>query len=239
MLTLPNKKTKKATVYWAYNNSHMTALSVGGYPPEFLSQAIRKDLEFIDDKEYLSCPALLKGLSNVIVLRAAYDVELVFSKEKKCWDAYNINKKSRTELPISKNSINHIQLHELFGFNFFSDTPDTIFEITPPYFHPNAHPGISGSFDIGNWYRTIGGTILKKDTKPFFIRRGDPIFYLRSNRPFKLKRFQRTEKMSNLERECLVFKDFIPIKPLSYLYENFNRNKMRNRILEEIKNNLI
>ena len=107
---------------------------------------------------------------------------------------------------------------------------------------------ISGSFDIGRWYRPSGkpAFIIRPDSKKITIKQGDALLYVKFNTQDKIKliEFDDREFIAMKERSpewvCGTLKRHTnSILSLAKCYDLFDQYKMRRRILKTIKKNTI
>lgn len=82
---------------------------------------------------------------------------------------------------------------------------------------------ITGSFDIGKWVRSVDFTFIAKDkTKKVFIKRGDPLFFIRfkpkQEDKVVLERTRNDEQLTETFNSCTRFKNRVKNVPLPELY---------------------
>ena len=118
--------------------------------------------------------------------------------------------------------------------------------INSPYFQKAEHLKygaiVPGTFDIGNWYRPIIPEFnLWADNNYFHIQSGEPLMYWHFNtdKEIILKRYERTQKLSDIADSLVGFKLVKSSSNLFSRYRNFNETSLRSIILKEIKNNLV
>jgi hypothetical protein len=75
----------------------------------------------------------------------------------------------------------------------------------------------------------------------FSVRANDPLMYVNflTDEKVELKKFYLTKELYDLSMSCVRLKTYRRDRVLSKLYNMFSNSGIKNRILKEIKNNLI
>lgn len=247
-------------VYWTRSvPSHRALEMVGASPNEYLSpmrlQPPEPLLKHIDYKNFLGpsvsqCPAIVDDIKNTFVIKSPVDVKI------KIQYPHQINIEHQS-LEFGKAFLGPPQgkfgIHQLgFGFLFFAEKSLVACQL-PAYYDENDFTKktftISGSFDVGQWFRIMAKPAFKfrKGITEIDIREGDALLYVRFNTTEKVKliEFDDTE-LQKLEEKSPDFicgslkkQDAGKIISLEKCYEYFNAYKMRQRVMKLIKNNLI
>lgn len=146
-----------------------------------------------------------------------------------------------------KSSIeNHINLMYNMSWLMFASEPLEV-RVTAPYFPPSAPcPGAllsPGQFDIGRWYRAINLDYhIPVTTKRFEVAQDQELFYLEAltNKKVRFQRYELTDMLESYTRETTAAKfRFGTNLPLAKLYDLADRSSYRDRILGEIRRNLV
>ena len=131
------------------------------------------------------------------------------------------------------------------AYLFFSEEPLEI-TVTPPYMHKTkqAEQGFVSSvaFDISSWLRPVVLIYqLFEGVNKITIEEDDPIAYLTFNTKKKVvfKAFKHTADIEDQVQACLGYKHIKPYEKMEDLYEQFRKTGMHERVLKEIKANLI
>ena len=205
----------------------------------------------------LACPASNDVLQNVYAIKSNLDdsyelpVELLKDLEKQQTIDQPIF------LPMNNNKISFIvqrksSLEEYWDIEynlkwvFFADEPLKM-KVTSPYFpHSTPTPGAfvtAGQMDIGQWFRTINlNYFVPKTATSMEFKVDDSLMYLEfmTDKKIVFQRFQ----LSPLIDEMLIESVESPQRygrhlPLVKRYEMAKKSKLRERVLTEIKKNLI
>jgi hypothetical protein len=129
---------------------------------------------------------------------------------------------------------------------FFSDEPLSM-SLTPPMFHEPKYTKygsvMPGEFDIGQWFRPLNFEVqMWKQHGEFHLEPYEPIMYLefKTTRPILLHRFNVNERLFAYQRSAdKALSIYGRYQSLVEKYNKFNNFGYRERILTEIKKNLI
>ena len=217
-------------------------------PPENLYKEIKqKCAGNYTYENYMKCPAAVNELKNTYILKADNDYNVLIDRTKNFLTFKNYNIQESLESNIV---INGRDCSDSFGITnsilLFSETSLEVSSL-PPYLHKNSwgHLDVqvpAGIFDINKWFRPINPAFINFENKAeFFIKRGDPLLYLRfhTNEKVKLQEFRMTEKIYDIQQHCVHMKKFLPGKSLNFVYDLFLKRKYNKLLMKEIKNNLI
>ena len=130
-----------------------------------------------------------------------------------------------------------------YGMIFFSEE-SLSFTAYPSFMHRSSWGDqgycIPGVFDISKWFRPVSLEIqLNPGITSLKIPKNDPLFYFKTNEEISLQKFFMTDKLLEFMSSCVGFKQLEPKKPLSYLYDRFNKSGNKQQILKEIRSNLV
>jgi hypothetical protein len=242
---------KPITLYW----SPYTSMDVEGSDWSFLypnPKTLFSDMTLIkskdaDNRTYLSCPALANKFKKI----------LVFHSPISCSYKYNFTTNPKTLEQVTTNyiSVNPPRqpaiskgpsLEFALKYIFFSDEPvDAYF--TPPMFHQPMYTKfgsvIPGEFNIGKWFRPFNFEVQTwSQTGEIHLNEDEPLFYveIKTDRPIILKKFELSNKLVGYARSNVGTTElFGRGQTLLSRYERFSKINMREKILTEIKKNLI
>jgi hypothetical protein len=205
----------------------------------------------------LACPASNDVLQNVYVIKSTIDdyytlpVEYLKELEQLEFIAEEIM------LPGNKNKIafsvmRQSTLEEYWDIEynlhwvFFAEEPLKM-KVTSPYFPHNAPaPGAfvtAGQMDIGQWFRNINlNYFVPKTATSMEFKVDDSLMYLEfmTDKKIVFKRFQITPLIESILQETAESPSrYGTHLPLVKRYEMAKKSKLRERVLTEIKKNLI
>lgn len=105
---------------------------------------------------------------------------------------------------------------------------------------------ISGAFDIGRWFRPLNMAFQTLDEGPLSISvaQGDPLYFVKfhTEEELTLKKFAMTDSIMTLMNNILHVKESAgdnSARPLEFFYDVFTHSTAREKLLTEIKANLI
>ena len=104
---------------------------------------------------------------------------------------------------------------------------------------------VPGILDIGKYYRFLDFAFhIKKEYNTFEIDEGDTQLYLRfhTKEKIRFKQYYMTDRLREYAFMVEHIKEFSSNKtsrPLSYFYKIYKKSNLKNRILKEIKGNLV
>lgn len=140
----------------------------------------------------------------------------------------------------------HINVGYNLGWHFFCEEP-VVAKMTAPYF-PATSPTekalfATGEFDIGQWFRPFNLDYhIPYSSKSFKINIGDPLFFLElaTDKKIVFKRFIKNERITNIGFELSNSpKRYGVFQKISQKYDMFNKSKIREILLKEIKKELV
>jgi hypothetical protein len=195
----------------------------------------------------MSCPSVRSKFKKILTFSNALD----FSYE------YDFS----SEEPYIKNTTDtYVTIHQIrdngieqkptiwfaYGYIMFADEP-LIVNFTSPYFdkpqYTNYGSVVPGSFDVGKWFRPFNFEIQlwnpKGDIK--FVDK-EPLFYaeLQTDRKVNVHIFDHTEKIERLSLACVKSTEmFGNGQTLLSRYNKFKNAGLREKILAQIKNNIV
>jgi hypothetical protein len=198
------------------------------------------------DETIFACPAF----SNV------YKKVLTFSNSLSCEYEYDF---SNGKQEIRKNTEMAIPIKSprpfvyTYGPNFmlplstifFAEEP-LMARLTPPYLHNSEFLKygtiMSGEYDIGKWFRPFSFELqVWKDKGIIRFKENDALMYIEffTDRPVELIRYNMSTELVNFMKNVSLSRRVLGRSSLAKKYERFKNIGMRERILTEIKKNLI
>lgn len=194
-------------------------------------------------KSFLSCPAFREKLKNVFSFRTTFDSKYYYEGNvtknigDNVVDFYSQREPSLVYGPTLIYNLSWI---------FFAEEPVECF-FTSPYFHKVEYMKsgvmVPGKFDIGSWFRPFNIEIqMHSSYGEIFFKKEDPLFYMdiNTNKKVNFIRFNMNERLYNISQESIQspvrYKKFMQLKER---YDVFNKTKVRDIILNEIKKEII
>lgn len=245
-------------VYWTRSLPSYKNSIESGYSEETMISPLRVAApepltKHINYKEFFGpavsrCVAIVDDIKNTYVIRSPVDMKIIIGNTR-------LNVEGQ-DLQFAQAFLGPPQgafgIHQLgMGYLFFSEKSLTAAQL-PAYYDTNSFVDntflLSASFDIGRWYRPAGKPAFKfkPGVKEIDIKEGDPLMYFK---------FQTSEKVKLIEFDNKEFADMgdrgpewlcgglkrqaSNIIPLEKCYEYFDQYRMRKRILEIIKRNVV
>lgn len=216
-------------------------------PKTLFSELIKEREDPKDIDSFLVCPAVGSKFKKTLVFNNAINSSYEFGRHD---NGFYIN-------PTSSQYIHSINLRKetlinkpTFEFSlkylFFADNPVDV-SFTSPYFHKPQYmqsgASIPGEFNIGTWFRPYNFEVqMWSDSGKFEIKENEPLFYaeFKTDRPIMLHRFNITKKIDQYKNSIILSAYiFGPFQPLAEKYKKFRQVGYREKILTEIKKNLI
>jgi hypothetical protein len=193
----------------------------------------------------LSCPALSNKIKKILVFESPMSFKI------------NYNWNNRSIDPVTKNYINAEYIREpsfnfgpcicfSLGYIFFAEE-DLDAYFTPPMFHKPMYTKygsvIPGEFNIGKWFRAYNFEIQTwSNFGSVEIEEDEPLFYVefKTDKPVNLYRFNMTNRIYEYSEANVRTTDlFGRGQSLLSRYARFEKVGFREKILTEIKKNLI
>ena len=237
------------TVYWAPwgEPASYSELFLAYDPPIRLPD----DLKFRNNKEnasdnYFRCPAFVDSIRNTFLFTSPSNVDITIG------DGYlrnnlpqNVSYDQRL-FTVKQASCRDAHTIRYYANWIFFSEESLVIHSTPPFMHrsPVNNTGyyVPGSFDISQWFRPLEYAYQMWDNvDTFSVRATDPLMYVNflTDEKVELKKFYLTKELYDLSMSCVRLKTYRRDRVLSKLYNMFSTSGIKNRILKEIKNNLI
>jgi len=234
-------------VYWASLNDNWLFAKD---PDLVLKNYIQryKHIDFDDSSQMLMCPAVKDHTNNLFALRSLQSYEFFIDENN-----------SDSLYPVRSNMLDQsffddrVQLRNLeskmFSFKantylFFTDEASlpVTYPIYPYLEDNNVSERImpiTGTYDIGKWFRPLDfAFMLKEKFNSFKIDKDEVFAYIKfhTNKKINFKQFIITPELTNFTRDCTVLTKYAPLRSLENYYKTFRTKKL---ILKEIEKNLM
>lgn len=239
-----NKDKDSINVYWSENHD------IDGSNWSFLYQkptSLFSELNKIKEKEnsanFLTCPAISNKFKKTLVFKNSLSSSYLYDSE-------SITPTSSNYIDIIKRKEPSISSGPIYQFAnsicFFSEEPLNA-SFTPPYFHKPGYTQygtfIPGDFDIGQWYRPCNFEVqMWNSDGKFNINEDEPLYYVnfKTDKKINLYRYKNSQLLKKYYDACLdVTFLFGRGQTLVSRYDRFKRVGLKEKILTEIKKNLI
>lgn len=239
------------TIYWSNRTEQFKNTADWSFfytkPKSLFSNIRSHKTDTAPSDSLLACPAVSDKFKKT----------LVFESPMTCSYAYDFTDDKKEIIHTSQSYLGYSvdrnasldfgpNIHIGLDYLFFSDEPVSAF-FTPPYFHKPEYTNygsiIPGEFDIGQWFRGYSFEVQMWNQKgEFHLKENEPVFYLefKTDRPIHIRRFNTSELLMNYTVEnAMSTQIFGRGQSLFTRYNRFNRVGMREKVLTEIKKNLI
>jgi hypothetical protein len=202
----------------------------------------KKNLDSKTDN-YFACPAISNKTKNIYVFSNAsyssyrYEGSEIYPTSENFISVVSTRPPSINEGPLFLFSLNYL---------FFADQPlDAYF--TPPYFSKPEYTQygsvIIGEFNIGQWFRSYNVEIQMWSNKgEFHLKENEPLFYVefKTDKKIKMHQFKQTDQILKYSDACSTTQLlFGKGESLVKRYKRFKDVGLREKVLMEIKNNLL
>jgi hypothetical protein len=246
-----NKKNKEPiNVYWTTESTQNQEIDwsfLYPKPKNLFSELIEERNNPKDRMSYFLCPAVSTKFKKTLTFNNSINCSYEFGKKEK---EFYIKPTSKEfihaelvrEPAITKGPTFLFSLNYLF---FADDSLDVSF--TAPYFHKPKYfkngTVMPGEFNIGKWFRPYGFEVqMWQEDGVFHIEDGEPLFYaeFKTDRPILFHRFLMTPQLQKYKQaNTKSFEVLGPFQTLQEKYEKFKQVGFKEKILNEIKKNVI
>lgn len=238
-------------IYWApalpYSSDKIPDYNGAYFEPHSLHSEFVKNSEKDTSAgiRFTSCPAVNSYSKNTFVFTNPLSYELSVNKDYVSPKNPNkpfINAEYQRGPTLKDSPIVSVSM----SWYIFAEE-SVVAKFTPPYFHEPKYTQygtvVSGGFDIGSWFRPFNLDVqMWKDKTSLVFEEGEPLFYLHieTEKKIVLKRFSCNDTLANIALSCvhapLSFGLHLPLKER---YNRFIKSRTHDKVLREIKNNLI
>jgi len=223
-------------VYWTIDHRRMRGALKGQTPELVLKNRP------ISETGYNVCPAFNDYFHNVYGWKAMQDYSLTYDGHEYTYDAHN--------QPLWDYQIRSVEEQVIGIFQavaFVTDSPSLKMSQENPSFEDNKFTSscyvIPGTIDIGKYYRFLELAFrIKKNHSRAAFDEGDIICYFKFHTPEKInfKQYFMSDKLREYDSMIQGIKAFSLIpRPLSFFYDKYKKFNLKNKIMKEIKENLI
>jgi hypothetical protein len=237
------------TVYWApWGPPQKYSESFLGYtdPVNVFTDTMRFTNKENKLDNFFSCPAFVNSVKNTFLFKSPANCDVEFKEE------FIINRASPNiiydrDVLVFKNPsmLDSYTIRFAANWIFFSDD-DLDIESRHPYLHQTQVSKygyyVPGTMNIGAWFRPLEYAFqCWPGVNEFKVDQEDPLMYLKvnTNDPVIFKKFYLTPELFDLSMSCVRLKNYWRERNLKRLYNIFNASKIRNKILNEIKKNIM
>jgi hypothetical protein len=216
--------------------------------PENLLKSLQKNINKENKKEeglqYLLCPAFTDKAKNTFVFKFPLSCSYEYKKDKSLsvtsdiyLDAVIDRAQCITDGPIISFALGNI---------FFAEESVKAY-FTSPYFSKSKHTKygsiMPGNFDIGEWFRPfIAEFQMWSPEGEFHFEENEPLYYVEfaTNKKINFIQFEMTDLLHEYSSSLVASTGlFGKRQSLVSRYNRFKNANMREKILKEIKNNIL
>ena len=249
-VTMGKKDKDSINIYYTqdYNETEKTDWNfLYPNPKTLFSDLIKERKNSKNLSSYFLCPAVSSKFKKILIFKSA---------TKNSYQ-YGTNENGFYIIPTSEPYINVRMTREetlknkptfvaSLSYLFFADSSIDV-SFTPPYFHEPKHTKygacMPGEFDIGQWFRPFNFEFQTwSNSGEFHLEENEPLFYaeFKTDRPILFHRFIMTPQLQKYKQaNTKSFEVFGPFQTLQEKYEKFKQVGFREKILTEIKKNVI
>jgi hypothetical protein len=240
---------KPITVYWAPGYFSEDALNDWSYlypkPQTLFSSLITHRTKY--NLSYFSCPAVSPKFKHTLVFNFPIKTSYEFIN----------NNNSFKVRPLTENYIGIEKVRDstldfgptiLLSLNYIFFSEESLnATFTPPMFSKPKHTKygsiVPSEFNIGKWFRPFTAEIQTwENNGELHFEENEPLFYteFRTDRKIELKRFSMDKTLTSLSSSTVTSKNVLgTFRSLNQKYNDFKNIGMREKVLTQIKKNLI
>ncbi len=225
------------------------------YPEHFLSypDPIKvldslKEHKNLENKldNFFNCPGFVNSVKNTYMFTAPVDADIYVEDGYMKMDIDNSRAYDPNTVIFKQQSlINSHTIRYNANYIFFAEE-ELYIHSTPPYLHKtevtNHGYYVPGTMDISSWFRPLEYAYqMWPGHNRFKVTQDEPLMYVDflTDDNIKLKKFYMTPELIEMSMSCVRLKYRRREKNLLKLYEIFRASKLRDRVLSEIKKNLL
>ena len=243
---------KPLTIYFGIDNApevHGADWSLLYPTPKILySSMIKNKNSSTSSDSFLACPAVSDLSKNILEFYSPMDLSYKYDFRDQENMHFSPNFPSSINTEIRKTKTLKYSNTVTFQLRYFLFAEESLtVNFTPPYFSKPEYTQygsvIPGRVDIGQWFRQFNFEVQPwSDHGEFHIKENEPLFYaqLQTDRPIVIKNFSLTPKLHHYAEACKMSTDiFGRGQTMASRYARFSGTSLRNKVLTEIKKNLI
>lgn len=216
-------------------------------PKTLFSNLIEERNDPKDTASFFLCPSVSTKFKKILVFNSSIDASY----------AYGYDEVGPKIIPTSESYIyassvrkeglkNRPSFEFALSWLFFSDEDLSVY-FTPPFFHSPEYlqygSVMPGEFNIGSWFRPFKFEMQTwKKEGDIVFKENEPLIYaeFKTDRPIIFHRFVDNEKLMKYRNAVVGSKMLLGnFKPLASKYQKFKDVGFKEKILTEIKKNLI
>lgn len=234
-------------VYWSFSG-----YDVGGESQYRFDdpKRIKLDIELLDKEnsfttQFTKCPAYQNVTSTTFAISSPFEFVLRSNGEQFHFDIPYMNREFLDKYFLIRDVKSKLFTYKT-PFVFFCEESLDMQE-TGAFFNQNDFINkslvIPGKYNIGKWFRPLElPFFFKNGIEKIEVKENDVLFYVNflTDKKVILKRFHYTKEMDELSKEMAGLKRFkTHFKDLSWFYDIFQKNNIKKRIINNIKDNLV
>ena len=216
-------------------------------PKTLFSNLIEERKNPKNKQSFFLCPAVAPKFKKTLVFNSPMNCSYEYDHDQ---DGYYMN---ATKIPYINMSCRREEalkdkptFSASLSYLFFADDSLDLF-FTPPYFHEPKYTKygacMPGEFNIGKWFRPFNFEFQTWSKRgEFHLEENEPLFYaeFKTDRQIFFHRFNLTPGVQMLAKSNVnSIQVFGPFQTLAEKYAKFKQVGLREKILTEIKKNLI
>lgn len=245
-------KEKPINVYWSPNmrtgwGSHQNQSFLFNKPISLFSDLVAHKEPIGEMNSITSCPAIKNKAKKTLLFKntisCSFNYDFRDGKKE-----VTANEEHRLIPNVIRDATLNYGPNIEFGLGFtvFADEPLEAF-FSAPYFHKPGYTKygtpIPGQYDIGQWFRTFFFEVqMWNQHGEFILEEDEPLYYVEFNtdRPILVHMFNTSFMLAQYSQAAPAATHIFGLgQTLKQRYDRFKSVGMREKILTEIKNNLI
>lgn len=221
-------------VYWANLTSYPRDLVT---PVPLVADIAQSQNEHAQ-QNHVACPAIRSKHRNTFMTKIPHDFSINFYPSHLEMSAMGLSPRPGLYKDSYAFDLDFCRI-------FFCSEPQSM-EVSPAFLHKTSYSQYghapSGAFDIGQWFRPSAPTFqLWSGETHFSAKEGEPHLYFNfpNEKKVVLQEFSMTNALYQAMNYCLQYKVHKPKQSLQTMYADFIQDGVRDKVLDEIKKNLI
>jgi len=190
------------------------------------------------------CPAFHKYNKNIYSLNSIYSYDFKITKNEIGEDIVKSDLFDQQFMNdhLIVRSLKQKMFSFLMHFIFFTEEKSLNITMLPPYLEKSDLSSslifLPGEFDMAKWYRPLEFPFILRGNS-FSIKEYEPYVYIKFNtkKKIKLVQFYESEKLAKYREDYIYAKEYN--KKIKKLEDYYQMSKLKDRIIKEIKNNVI
>jgi len=235
-------------VYWSPFVNPMFVPYISYQDPESIDSRLASMRVSVDSKlrDFRYCPSIRDQTKNLYALKFPVDYSLTFDIQREYVQSDLYNQEFFDNM-IRTRSFEPVCCTYRICYIFVAEDSLEV-EVTSPYLSENIFSNstyiLPGKFDIGKWLRPVDCSFLVREgISNVPMNKGDDWAYINflTDKKVVFKKFYFTDKLNDIMTNILNVKTYqkVHFSPLSSWYDLYQKSKMKNLVLREIKENLM